>query len=184
MYSHEKTATRALARPERLKTDHIALRRLREKSGLTQADMATRLGVKLPTYLSYEYGRTKKVPPKVMAAARNLTIDPAYSYVMALYGDRPMSDIAHEWAQRVDANNAHEFATILGVDRATAYRWFSTNTNTTLSAAELLSYDRRVAREEKLIHDFAKRHPRAAGAAVSAAAPIGDKTTKESGNED
>jgi transcriptional regulator with XRE-family HTH domain len=143
-----------------------ALRRLRERAGLTQNEMATKLGLKLPTYQAYEYGRTKKgVPKQVMAVAKNLTIDPEYSYAIALYGGRPMRDIAQEWARRmgVNENSPAEIAAALGINKSNTSRWLNKAANVRLSPEELIKYERRVAAEERYFQASQKRHRAMAG---------------------
>lgn len=138
------------------------LRRLRKHLGLTQPDMAGRLGVKLSTYRAYEYGTLKKVPEKVALAARSLSIDPQYSYIQALYGGRPMRDVAHEWAQRmgIAKDSCTDLATALGVNKSTVSRWLDPQEAVQLSTEELIRYDRRVAQEEAYFLASRKRHGR------------------------
>lgn len=142
-----------------------ALRRLRENAGLTQAAMATRLGLKLPTYQAYEYGRTKGVPKQVMDAAKNLTVDPQHSYVLAMYGGRPMRDIALEWSRRmgIDEDKPGELAEALGIDKSNASRWLNPNGKVQLSPDDLIMYERRVAREEAYARSSKKRRARLKG---------------------
>lgn len=138
----------------------LALRRLREAAGLTQNVMATRLGLKLPTYQSYEYGRTKKVPKRVLDAARNLVVDPEYSYVIAMYGSRKMADIANEWARRMGLkqNSPVELAKALGINKSSTSRWLRSSANVVLSPEDLIMYERRVAKEEAYYQSVLKRH--------------------------
>lgn len=133
-----------------LPPESAALRKLRERNGLTMDEMASRLGLKVATYISYEYGLRKKIPEKVNEAARMLTIDPEYSYIAALYADRPMRDIAQEWARRmgVDENSPSEIAAAIAVNKSTVSRWLNAEGETRLSPQELITYERRVEREE------------------------------------
>lgn len=55
-----------------LSADHLELRAIRERLAIPQGRMASMVGVKLCTYQVYEYGKAKKVPPRVMDAARGL----------------------------------------------------------------------------------------------------------------
>ncbi len=55
-----------------LSADHLELRAIRERLAIPQGRMASMVGVKLCTYQVYEYGKAKKVPPRVMEAARGL----------------------------------------------------------------------------------------------------------------
>jgi DNA-directed RNA polymerase specialized sigma24 family protein/DNA-binding XRE family transcriptional regulator len=55
-----------------LSADHLELRAIRERLSIPQGQMASMVGVKLCTYQVYEYGKAKKVPPRVMDAARGL----------------------------------------------------------------------------------------------------------------
>jgi transcriptional regulator with XRE-family HTH domain len=128
-----------------------ALRNLRLQFGLSQGEMASRLGLKITTYQAYEYARTKGVPDSVMEAARNLSIDPEHSYVMALYGNRPMRDIALEWSKRmgIAPDSPVELAKALGIDKSNTSRWLDPEKDVRLTAEDLLKYERRVAEEER-----------------------------------
>lgn len=139
------------------------LRRLRTRIGLTQHEMAARLGVALPTYRAYEYGNIRQVPANVMQVARTLSIDPEYSYITAMYGGRPMAEIAREWARRIGVkeNSPTELARALGVNKSNTSRWLDPQADVKLTTAELIAYERRVAREEKYYQDSLKRHGRA-----------------------
>lgn len=161
----QSSSKSASSKGKALHPDQEALRRLRSSAGLTQAVMATRLGLKLPTYQAYEYGHTKKVPARVMEAARNLAIDPAYSYVMALYHGRPMHEIANEWARRmgIGQDKPAELARALHVNKSNTSRWLNPKANVKLSPEELLTYDRRVAKEEEFYQNSLKRHRAAVG---------------------
>jgi transcriptional regulator with XRE-family HTH domain len=149
-------------KPAPMRPDQAMLKKLRENAGLTQLTMAQRLGLKLPTYQAYEYGRTKSVPKRVMDAVRELVIDPQYSYVAAMYGDRPMGDIAREWARRmgVAENSPAELAAALGINKSNTSRWLNPKSNVRLTVEELITYERRVAKEEKYYQNSLKRHGR------------------------
>jgi len=66
-----------------LSSDQQEIKRLRCTAGMTQRKMAMTLGIRLCTYQSYEYGRTKGVPASIMEQARSLAsthnADPRYS---------------------------------------------------------------------------------------------------------
>lgn len=162
--SNQEAATMQIQNATPIEAGKKALRRLRESAGLTQSEMATRLGLKLPTYQAYEYGHTKTVPKPVMVAAKNLTIDPEFSYAIALYGGRPMRDIALEWARRmgITENISTELAAALGVNKSNTSRWLKKGNTIVLSAEELIKYDRRVSNEERYYQASLKRR-RAAG---------------------
>lgn len=157
-------ATTTTRRTESTKSDKTArydveaLKRLRENAGLTQVGMAGRLGIKLPTYQSYEYGRTKGVPKRVMEAARNLSVDPDYSYVVALYGGRPMHEIAREWLTDMGLPlKPAALAKVLNIDKSNASRWMNPNSGVKLSADEMVVYWRRVDSEVKYLEATKKR---------------------------
>jgi len=110
--------------------------------------MAARLGVRLSTYRAYEYGQLKNIPQRVANAARTLSIDPEYSYVIALYGGRPLHEVAKEWAERMGVGESPtEIAAALGVNKSTVSRWLDPDAPVKLSTEELIKYDRRVERE-------------------------------------
>lgn len=131
--------------------DQKRLRALRMKLGLTQGGMALRLGLKLPTYQAYEYGRTKAVPPQAMKAAEALASDPSYSYVKETYQGRTMAQIAKGWAKEmgVDPNSPAELASALGINKSSTSRWLRRQTSARLQPEELLIYEDRVRRQKK-----------------------------------
>lgn len=141
-------------------THAIAMRSFRAQHGLTQAEMAVRLGIGLPRYLTYENGRTKAIPPLVLAAMRRLEIDPHYSYVNAMYGGRSMREIALDWARRADvrANSPSELAAVLGVNKSTVSRWLNSSRPAIRPAAErFLVYERRIGAENAFLQSRKRR---------------------------
>ena len=139
--------------------EQTALRRIREEAGLTQIDMAARMGLKLPTYQSYEYGRTKSVRQDVMERARKISIKPEYSYIKALYGDQSMRDIALGWAKRMQIEpTGKALSEELNINKSNTSRWLNPNSKVQLTPNELLSYERKVKDIEEFKKSLAERH--------------------------
>jgi transcriptional regulator with XRE-family HTH domain len=134
-----------------LSPEQRELRKMRLDLGLSQIDMASRVGCKLPTYQAYEYGKTSSVKAAVMDAARKLKIDPKFSYVDQVYGKKSMRVIANDWAARLglNADSPTELAAVLGVDKSTCSRWFDKKLTVVPDMEKMVTYERRVNDEEK-----------------------------------
>ena len=132
--------------------EHMELRRIRTRLSLGQAEMAEKIGVKLPTYQAYEYGRTKAVNERVMERARQLLKEIDYAYLDATFGNRSMPDIAGEWAIRLGIQPGHvnELARMIGVDKSTVSRWYSAQAKP--NPWELLRYEAIVATQGRRLH--------------------------------
>lgn len=130
--------------------DSEELRRIRTKLRLSQAEMAARLFLKIPTYQAYEYGRVRAVPKEVMDNARRLLLDDDFSVLREKFSGKKMSEIAKEWAQRigVDPNYVSEFARVLVVNKSTISRWMKDLTDP--DPYDLIKYENRVIELEKM----------------------------------
>ncbi len=128
---------------------HRQLREIRRKLGLSQIEMAMRLGLKLPTYQSYEYGKTRSVKEDVIERAQLLLQDDDYHYIRAKFAGRTMQEIAEGWAKRLGINptSISEFARIMGVNKSTISRWMSQSPEP--DVWDLIVYEDRVTRYEK-----------------------------------
>lgn len=134
----------------KLSHDQEELRSLRMSLGLTQTLMSARLGLKLPTYQAYEYGRTKGVPKKVMVEAKKLQADPEYSSTENKYKGMTMREIAQSWSKRIGLgpNNPQKLAMALGINKSSTSRWLNGDSDVKLTTTELVIYERRVELEE------------------------------------
>ncbi|WP_297472971.1 helix-turn-helix transcriptional regulator [Ferrovum sp.] len=118
--------TRPKKRDLSCKPDHAELRHIRETLGYSQAVMAQRLGIGVPTYSSYEYGRTESVPEHIMVLAREeLAIEKAQINTLRKKYDMPMVQIIHRWSAMagIDQNSNQEVASLCGVSIPTVSRW-------------------------------------------------------------
>lgn len=121
---------------------------LRNKMRLTHEEMAMRLGLKIPTYQSYEYGKVKKVPDDVMERARAMLKDQDYSYIVDRFKGKSMQDIAGEWARRLGIEpSVSGLARMLGVNKSTVSRWMADQSEPT--PYELLRYESIVEQQEQ-----------------------------------
>lgn len=139
----------------RLTDEQKELRSLRAKAGLAQSEMAMRLGVKLATLQSYEYGRTQRVPLEVMVRARCVVGDPNYHAAKALYQDTSITEIASAWMSRLQIKRGRysDLAAVLSVDRATVSRWFDADpkVHQEPSVSRLAEYERAVRAAEYIL---------------------------------
>jgi transcriptional regulator with XRE-family HTH domain len=127
---------------------HTYLRDLRHRLGLSQADMAARLGLRTATYQSVEYRRGAAVSRRVMDAARRLEAEPTYSYIREYIAGRSMRMIVHQWAadMDVDRNSPRAIATAIGGSIDEVASWLA-GCRHYPSPDRLLAFIRRVDRE-------------------------------------
>ncbi|WP_200874355.1 helix-turn-helix domain-containing protein [Ferrovum myxofaciens] len=127
------------------KPDHAELRHIRETLGYSQAVMAHRLGIGVPTYSSYEYGRTGKVPEQIMTIAREeLVLEERQVNTLRTKYKADMSSIVRRWAVMagVDPDNNQELAALCGVSIPTISRWRNNQIKPELDA--LVRYEQNV----------------------------------------
>ncbi|QSH81913.1 helix-turn-helix domain-containing protein [Ferrovum myxofaciens] len=127
------------------KPDHAELRHIRETLGYSQAVMAHRLGIGVPTYSSYEYGRTGKVPEQIMTIAREeLVLEERQVNTLRTKYKADMSNIVRRWAVMagVDPDNNQELAALCGVSIPTISRWRNNQIKPELDA--LVRYEQNV----------------------------------------
>lgn len=140
---------------KRLNIEQKELRNLRAKAGLSQPEMAVRLNVKLSTLQSYEYGRTKRVPPEIIAAARRVVGDANYYAARSLYRDKSISQIATAWMKRlrIQHGSFSDLAAVLSVDRSTVSRWFDENPQSRQepSIGQIAEYERAINAAEFML---------------------------------
>ena len=131
------------------KITHRQLRDIRIKLGLSQVEMSEKLGVKLPTYQSYEYGKTHTVNEDVLTRARQLALEDDYSFTREKFSGKNMAEIARNWAERlgVDPERVTEFASTMGVNKSTVSRWLTKNP--VPNVWELIRYEDIVSRQER-----------------------------------
>jgi transcriptional regulator with XRE-family HTH domain len=127
---------------------HTYLRDLRHRLGLSQADMAARLGLRTATYQSVEYRRGAEVSRRVMDAARRLEAEPTYSYIREYIAGRSMRMITHEWsaAMGVDRESPRAIAAAIGGHADEVASWLA-GCRQYPSPDRLLSFIRKVDRE-------------------------------------
>ncbi len=128
---------------------HRQLREIRSKLGISQIEMAKRLGIKLPTYQSYEYGKTHSIKEDVLERAHLLLQDDDYEYAREKFAGKTMRDIAIDWARRlgIDPSHISEFARVMGLNKSTISRWMSLSPEP--DVWELIRYEDIVERHEK-----------------------------------
>ncbi len=139
-----------LKKARELSPEQRELRKIRLNLGLSQIEMASKVGCKLPTYQAYEYGKTSSVKQEVMDAARKIKINPKFSYIDQLYRNKSMRVIANEWCARlrIPPDSPTELGAILNVDKSTCSRWFDKEANVIPPMEKMVTYERRVNEEE------------------------------------
>lgn len=135
------------------------LKTLRQAGGLTQVEMAERLGLKVPTYQSYEYGRSG-IPAHVLEAAKKVSVTPEYTFIRSRYFGKTMTEIAREWCKRlrIAPPSPTRLAHIMMVNKGTASRWLDPTVTVKMTPPELLQYEHRVQAEEEFLKVAAERH--------------------------
>jgi len=102
------------------------LREIRVSLGIPQESFSAQLGIPTATLLSYEYGRTRKVPDHIMEKAEEIF---EREHVVAkqtlAQAERPMREIINEWAEllQVEPDDVTTISEILGVAKSTIHRW-------------------------------------------------------------
>jgi transcriptional regulator with XRE-family HTH domain/DNA-directed RNA polymerase specialized sigma24 family protein len=155
-----KTAAKSAAKPSTPGPEHRELRRIRMDNHLTQAEMAAKIGCKLPTYQAYEYGKTETVNPAVMEAARKIKENKDFSYIAQLYKRKTMSQIARAWCDRlkIPTGNVSALARVVGVDKSTVSRWMKPMSEVEPDMERMATYERRVNAEERWLKQQEARH--------------------------
>ena len=162
--SVQPTPARPKKRDLSSKPDQAELRRIREALGYSQAVMAQRLGIGVPTYSSYEYGRTKSVPERVIKLAREeMAIEGNQVNTLRKKYDMPMLHIIHRWAEMagVDPNSNHAISALCGVSIPTVSRWRNNQIKPELDA--LVRYEQsvmdRIAIRKKIEVEILTKNP-------------------------
>lgn len=113
---------------------HKELRGIRLSLGYSQAMMADCLGIGVPRYASYEYGRTSGIPDEIMDAARaELDLDGGEVSQLKQRFDLPMGDIVRRWVGMVDDCDYKKLSAICGVSLSTVHRWAMNKTRPSLA---------------------------------------------------
>lgn len=112
----------------------IELNDIRRELGYTVPEFAQLLNTSKGTLSSYLYGIVKNVPESVLKEARLLRHQAGKEFqaLNAKFGNLSMRDIVDAWFKSLgidveDKNRDTFLATILGVDRATVWRWRERN---------------------------------------------------------
>ena len=121
---------------ESSKDIHKELRNIRIQLGYSQAMMAECLGIGVPRYASYEYGRTSGVPERIMKAAQaELQLDGEEISHLKKRFDIPMNDILNRWITMVgDGCDYKKLSAICGVSLSTIHRWHENQTRPSLAS--------------------------------------------------
>lgn len=115
-----KTVERKLA------AANTRLREIRKQLGLSQESFAARLDIPTATLLSYEYGRTAKVPDKLLEAAEAISrLEGDVVKRNQASGERSMQEIIAEWAAELGVmkDDIKTISDVLGVSKSTVHRW-------------------------------------------------------------
>lgn len=149
-----------LKRKAELSEEQKKLREWRLEGGLSQVEMADRVGIKLSTYQAYEYGKTKSVPIQVMESARNVKANPQFSYVQKLYRNKSMGQVANEWLARLGLppDSVTELAQVLNIEKSTVSRWFNPRHDIVPTPETIATHERRINAEERWIKSRDRRH--------------------------
>lgn len=132
---NSKTRKKIQKEPIELSPDQQELVNIKNTLGLRHQDYAILLGIGLPRLSSYTYGRTASVPADVMKTARQLLAENAEATrLLKERFDRPMSEILHEWENKLGTTSDAELAGLIGVVTMTIHRWRKNETKPDLSA--------------------------------------------------
>lgn len=150
MTRSDKERRPAPADERTLSKEQEHLRRIRLELGLSQGEWARKLGVAPATIASYEYGRTKSVPPETYRLA--LKLEKGGAKLRKLHqgiGQLSMSDIVKAWAARmmVDPDDTLTLARFMDKEVSTILRWKSNSQRPDISA--LAKYDEHVTRKAR-----------------------------------
>lgn len=135
--------------------DAKELLRIRNMLHLSNQKMALSVGIEHPLFCAYIYGRTKKIPERVMQEARDLVRKngDAYKQVLQRLGKRSMRRIVSDWltalGQPSDQGGLTALGKVLGVNWHTVRRWHDNEFKPTLPKLQVL--------EEKLFHTVPRR---------------------------
>lgn len=102
------------------------LREIRLDLGMPQESFSSQLGIPTATLLSYEYGRTPKVPAHIMDKAEEVfKREESVAKRNQAQANRPMREIVNEWAEmlKIDPNDFKTISEIVGVAKSTVHRW-------------------------------------------------------------
>lgn len=140
---------------------HKELRDIRIKLDMTQSEFALAIGMKLPTLVAYEHGRTNKVPAKWLENARELLGANKEKLAWRKKFDGvPMLKIIERWAKRlgVASDDLGALAALTGTTTSTISRW--RNGHVRPSPSELAAYEQmveinavRLTKSKKAIQD-------------------------------
>lgn len=114
---------------------HKELRSIRHSLGYSQAMMADCLGIGVPRYASYEYGRTSGVPDEIMDAARaELNLDNDEVSQLKARFSISMGDLVRRWMGMVGEDcDYKKLSAICGVSLSTVHRWAENKTRPSLA---------------------------------------------------
>jgi len=131
--------------------DRRELIEIRKTLCMTQLEFAEALNINVPRLSSWEYGRTKGVPPYYMAKARELLAlgNRARQHGKTLFERKAMSEILAEWATslQLDLEDVASLARLLGVSVPTIRRWRANEVRPPL--ANLVRYDTLVQQHKR-----------------------------------
>ncbi len=102
------------------------LREIRVNLGMSQESFSSQLGIPTATLLSYEYGRTPKVPAHILQRAEEVfKRESSVAQRNNAQAGRSMKEIVDEWAEmlKIDPNDFKTIAEIVGVAKSTVHRW-------------------------------------------------------------
>ena len=122
--------------------DHLEVRNARIFLDMTQADFAAAIGKPTPTLVSYECGRTQKVPQDVLDRVRDLVKDNGDILPWrARFDGVPVKDILTQWAGRLgcDPDDMVTMAAMTGTTVSTISRW--RNGEVVPRLRQLIAYD-------------------------------------------
>ena len=106
--------------------DHMEVRNARIFLDMTQADFAAAIGKPTPTLVSYECGRTQKVPQDVLDRVRDLVKNNGDILPWrARFDGVPVKIILEQWAKRLecDPDDMLTMASMTGTTVSTISRW-------------------------------------------------------------
>ena len=117
---------------------------IRDRLHLSNQKMALTVGIEHPLFCAYIYGRTKKIPERVMQQARDLIRKngDANKQILARLGKRSMRRIVGDWltglGQRPDQPGYTALGKILNADWHTVRRWHENEFKPPLAKLQVL----------------------------------------------